>query len=241
MLLKFFSPKNKFKTVHFCALRWFRWNNSTSIGLPYLKEEECKNFVLSRFNNGEISNSRMTKGNALPYAFLRERVKIHQIKNGMPFRNLLPPTRLHCRSHLIQRGEPFKVRAVYAMPLTMLCVEIMILWPLFRYLQSQRNSFIAYGCETFKGGLQYVYSRMSSFKYVISLDFKSFDKRIPFELIDCIHDLWKSLSIFDLGFIRDGISRSRFPAGIRDFPDPVPDFFFAVPETGRSTTFENFA
>ena len=72
--------------------------------------------------------------------------------------------------HLVQKGQLTKIRAVYAVPLTLLCVEIMTLWPLFRHIQAQCNGFVAYGYETFKSEIQYVYSRMSKYRFDISLD-----------------------------------------------------------------------
>lgn len=48
---------------------------------------------------------------------------------------------------------------VYSAPLTLLCNEIMIFWPLFRHLQTINHGFIAYGYETFRGGLQAIHDQ----------------------------------------------------------------------------------
>nr|UUV42386.1 MAG: RNA dependent RNA polymerase [Palkane alphapartitivirus 1] len=118
--------------------------------------------------------------------------------------------RMHARSHLTKVDKEDKVRAVYGVPCTVIYAEIMIFWPLMAHLKSQENSFIAWGYETFRGGLEKLRLEVHNYDVHLSLDFSTFDKLIPFWLIDDIYQIF--ISLYELGpYYEDD----------PDYPDPA--------------------
>ncbi|ASA47452.1 RdRp [Wilkie partiti-like virus 2] len=195
--LKLLSSKlldngEKLKTVHFTAVRMYDLNKSGSAELPYVEDAEFINYVHSRFRLGEIENLSLSKGNGWNMILEKERIKIHQIKDKrLPFIKMVHDTRMHARSHLTTVEKADKVRAVYGVCCTIILAEIMILWPLINRIKSMNDPFIAWGFETFRGGLQKIRERVCEYDVHLNLDFSTFDKLIPFWLIDDIHQVWK--------------------------------------------------
>jgi hypothetical protein len=191
------NPKDKLKTVHFTGTRNYPLNNSGSAELPYVTDPQFKKYVHNLYKARHIENSSLSKGNGKNFILEKERVKVHQLKDG----TLKPvqafhDTRMHARSHLTLTSSVDKIRAVYGVCMTIILIEIMLLWPLMTILE-ESNSFIAWGFETFKGGLERLKQETAGYTYHFSLDFSTFDKLIPFWLIDDIHDMWKSF--YDIG------------------------------------------
>lgn len=194
------QPSKPLKHIHFCGTRFYDLNKSGSAGLPYVTDKHVKQYVRKRFENGEIDNLSLSKGNCINIILEKERVRIHQIKdNLLPPNKLIYDTRMHARSHLTISSKD-KIRAVYAACCTIIFVEIMLLWPLIASLKSH-DSMIAWGYETFKGGLERLRQNVSGHTYHFSLDFTTFDKLLPFWLFDDIYEIW--ISYYDLGFYYD--------------------------------------
>nr|UDL14375.1 MAG: putative RNA-dependent RNA polymerase [Partitiviridae sp.] len=194
------KPTEPLKTIHFAGVRFYDLNKSGSVGLPYVNDKNVKRKVRQRYEAGEIESPALTKGNCFNIILEKERVRVHQIKdNLLPKEKLMYDTRMHARSHLTD-PEKNKVRAVYGVFCTIIFVEIMLLWPLIAHLRSF-NSMIAWGYETFKGGLERLKQQVVGHTYHFSLDFSTFDKLLPFWLFDDIHDIW--LSYYKLGFYYD--------------------------------------
>jgi hypothetical protein len=190
-------PTKPLKTIHFTGTRFYPLNNSGSAELPYVKNPKFKRHILKRFNDGAIANQKLTKGNGINYILTKERVKVHQIKDKiLTPQQALYDTRMHARSHLTLSTLPAKIRAVYGVCCTLIFVEIMLLWPFLAHLRAS-NSFIAWGYETFNGGLERLRREVTGYSYHFSLDFTTFDKLLPFWLIDDIHSIWKSF--YDIG------------------------------------------
>lgn len=169
-------------------------NKSGSAELPYVEDQRFKDYVNYRFENQEISTRALTKGNGENFILRNERVKIHQIKDrSLKFSQLSQHIRMHARSHLTTSDKEDKVRAVYGAPCTMIYSEIMTLWPIIARLRSQENCFIAWGYETFRGGLERLRLDMSKYDIILTLDYSTFDKLLPFWLFDDIHNIWHSL------------------------------------------------
>nr|UUV42347.1 MAG: putative RNA dependent RNA polymerase [Hanko alphapartitivirus 1] len=172
-------------------------NKSGSAELPYTQDSSFKKHVHERFLKGEIVNEALTKGNGENFILFKERGKLHQIKDQiLPNEKLLHDIRMHARSHLTTSDSDDKVRAVYGVPCTVIYAEIMIFWPLLAHLKTQENSFIAWGYETFRGGLEKLRREVHDYDIHLSLDFSTFDKLIPFWLIDDIYQVWMSLYEF---------------------------------------------
>jgi len=194
---KLSTPSKPLKTIHFTGTRFYPLNNTGSAELPYVKDPKFKAHIDRRYNAGKIENRKLTKGNGINYIHTKERVKVHQIKDKvLTFDQALHDTRMHARSHLTLATQEPKIRAVYGVCCTILFVEIMLLWPLMESLKKM-NSFIAWGYETFNGGLERLRQEAIGYTYHFSLDFSTFDKLIPFWLIDDVHSLWNSF--YELG------------------------------------------
>lgn len=187
------KPKKPLKTVHFTGTRNYDWNNTGSAELPYVKDKRFIRYVNLRFDRKETTNASLTKGNGMNYILEKERIKVHQIKD-QTFSNqeMLYDTRMHARSYVHELTKDPKVRAVYGVCCTLLFIEIMLLWPLMDHMK--HNSFIAWGYETFNGGLERLRQQVISYSYHFSLDFSIFDKLLPFWLLLDIHKIWQSFS-----------------------------------------------
>jgi len=190
-------PDKPLKTIHFTGTRMYKLNNTGSAELPYVNDSKFKAHVKRRYDAGLIENQKLTKGNGKDYILTKERVKVHQIKDKiLEPQEALYDTRMHARSHLTESSLPPKIRAVYGVCCTLIFIEIMLLWPLIAELRA-KNSFIAWGYETFNGGLERLKNDVLGYTYHFSLDFSTFDKLIPFWLIDDVHDIWQSF--YDIG------------------------------------------
>lgn len=197
---KICKPPKPLKTIHFCGTRFYDLNKSGSAGLPYVTDPKVKRAVRQRYEAKEIQNPSLSKGNCMNIILEKERVRIHQIKDRLlPNEKLMYDTRMHARSHLTDSTKN-KVRAVYGVFCTLIFTEIMLLWPLIAYLKSF-DSMIAWGYETFKGGLEKLKRATIGFTYHFSLDFSTFDKLLPFWLFDDIYEKW--MSYYDFGFYYD--------------------------------------
>nr|UDL14406.1 MAG: putative RNA-dependent RNA polymerase [Partitiviridae sp.] len=199
-ITKLCKPPNRLKTIHFCGTRLYDLNKSGSAGLPYVTDPKVKKSVRQRYEAKEIENSSLSKGNCMNIILEKERVRVHQIKDKLlKPEQLMYDTRMHARSHLTETHKS-KVRAVYGVPCTLLFIEIMLLWPLIAFLKSF-DSMIAWGYETFKGGLERLRRHAAGYTYHFSLDFTTFDKLLPFWLFDDIYKIW--MSYYDFGFYYD--------------------------------------
>ena len=103
-------------------------------------------------------------------------------------------TRVYARSHFLKTGDPPKVRAIYASPMTLQLIKMMISFPMVDHLMNKEHAFIARDYAVHTGGLHRLQREFNPFKTYISLDFLKFDKRMPFELIDQVRHLCRNLS-----------------------------------------------
>lgn len=80
----------------------------------------------------------------------------------------------------------------------------MFLWPLINDLMN-RNGPMLWGFETFKGGWYAIYKWLSTTSprdgTYLALDWKQFDKRAQFEVIDDIHQIIEDYIDFEDGYI----------------------------------------
>nr|UUV42337.1 MAG: putative RNA dependent RNA polymerase [Enontekio alphapartitivirus 2] len=163
---------------------------SGSAELPYVTDDDAKEYIIKRFEANEIQNRRLTKGNLMNYMLIKERSKIHNIKEGVQGLSSLHYVKVHVRSHLSTRDKN-KVRVVLGVPYTLLLVEMMLLSSLTNHIY--RNcDFVGWGYETFKGGLKKLRDKFGNYTAYLSLDFSAFDKRIPHWMIRDIHSIWNS-------------------------------------------------
>jgi len=185
------KPPSPLKHVHFAGTRNYDLNKSGSAELPYVTDPKVRRAVTKLYQAGEITNNSLSKGNCFNIILMKERGRIHQIKyKELKYEQLMYDTRMHARSYLSTLLKE-KLRAVYGVFCTLIFVEIMTLWPLIAFLKST-DSMIAWGYETFKGGLERLRQNVIGFTYHFSLDFSTFDKLLPFWLFDDVYTIWMS-------------------------------------------------
>lgn len=187
---------NKFHPVHFCDVPLYKWNLSTSVGEPYCLDSELIELVSEAHASGLLETPRLSKKNVVNYVLLKTRPTVHNIKEGKL--KTIPSswiTRVLARSHLSTPDNP-KVRAVYAVPFPILLIECIFFWPIIAYLKESTKSPILWGYETTRGGAKRIFHETKSDDIMLQIDWKSFDKYIPFWLISAILDLL--INLFDL-------------------------------------------
>nr|WAK75571.1 MAG: RNA-dependent RNA polymerase [Partitiviridae sp.] len=103
---------------------------------------------------------------------------------------------LHARSHVVAKDEPDKIRAVFGAPKALLMIENMFIWPMqATYLNNDNIGRMLWGRETIKGGWKRLFLEINKGRIpntVLSIDWSQFDKRLLFELIDEVHNIWRS-------------------------------------------------
>ncbi|KAK9878756.1 hypothetical protein WA026_023736 [Henosepilachna vigintioctopunctata] len=109
----------------------------------------------------------------------------------------------HARSHLGKADDPDKIGVVFGVPKLLLMVEAMFLWPLIRDLL-ERDGPMLWGFETLRGGWYATYNwfptKHPNCSTYLALDWKQFDKRAQFSIIDDIHAIIKTYIDFDNGY-----------------------------------------
>lgn len=207
---KLFRPSRRLKPIHFADLRAYPWTLNTSAEWPYRGDKRWEDYVKDKFRNGEVDSVHLNFHNLYDEIFDANRWNIHLIKDGKaPFWKDGKPvpygfTFLHSRSHLRRIDQDPKIRAVFGVPKLLLMAENMFIWNLQREYQNRplHTGPLLWGYETFRAGWQKLVSRLGR-KYissVISTDWSGFDHNALHELIDDVHDMWRSWFDFDQGY-----------------------------------------
>jgi hypothetical protein len=108
---------------------------------------------------------------------------------------------LHARAHVVGADEDDKIRAVFGATKLLLMVENMFIWQLQRIYLNEDKGRLLWGREMMKGGWKRIWKEMFEEKRgngYLSIDWSQWDKRLPFELMDVVHDIWRSY--FDFNF-----------------------------------------
>jgi hypothetical protein len=205
ILQDLFKPTEKLRPVHFCDLRYYDWNYSTSVEPPFCDDQELKKRISEAAARGDLPHSRMSFGNCRNEVFERARGTIHVIKDGRSKGNThFYYIKTHSRSHLVEQDEPDKIRSVNGVPKTTLFAELMFFWPYYNFLRKGTTP-ILWGYETFNGGLYKIANEASAFgdhlKWFLCIDWKKFDKRALFVVIDDIYKMLRSFYDFNHGYI----------------------------------------
>lgn len=203
-VVKLWQPPKKYRPVHFCDLRYYPWTLSTSVEAPYSTSQDARNEVERLFALGEIPNRRMSFGNLYNYTFVKNRRLVHEIKEGRGKGDkFFSWNTAHARSHIVRVDEPSKVRMVHGVPKLFLQVEAMLLWPYFNYLRKGLTP-ILWGYEMMEGGMLRICDdliRHTNYDVFMAIDWKQFDKRVSFKLIDIVHDCWSTFMTYDSGYM----------------------------------------
>lgn len=201
-----FRPKRKIRPVHFADLRYYDWNLSTSAERPYTNDHRLQTWIHSLYRSGLLKTAKMNFHNLFNWIFGKERVRLHQIKEGRPPKSDF--ITMHQKTALVELDEPNKVRSVFGVPKIHIFAEAQFFWPLFREYLEEGRSPMLWGYETLNGGWLKLSSEIQSKGLAgqtwTSLDWKEFDMRFYFELQRKIRA--RELDYFDLhnGYIPSG-------------------------------------
>lgn len=199
-----FRPPELLLPVHYCDLRYYPWTLNTSVERPFSQDPELKQRIKLAYEEGRLPDQKMTFGNCYNEVFEKNRTLVHQIKHGKAKGDMyMYPFTAHARSHLVQENEPDKIRMVFGVPKLLLQVELMFLWTFFNFLR-QGTTPIAWGYETFNGGVYRIYNETANLypqpNLYLTIDWKMFDKTARFSIIDDVHDIWKSYMDWNSGY-----------------------------------------
>jgi hypothetical protein len=208
---RIFRPHRRLKPISFPDLRYYPWTVSTSAEAPYTESEYWEEYVRHKHSEGEVDNERVNFHNLYNEIFHANRIHVHNIKFGMaPFwdkdGNPVPFefSSLHNRSHLVKQDKPDKNRAVFGVTKLLLMVENMFIWNLQKeYLNDKvTNSPLLWGYETIRGGWNKLIARLSKkdFNTALSADWSGFDRNALHEVIDDVHNIWRSWFDFNQGY-----------------------------------------
>ncbi|AZT88606.1 RNA-dependent RNA polymerase [Grosmannia clavigera partitivirus 1] len=216
------TPEKPLQPVHFADLRHYKWNLSTSIGAPFATSEKWTSYVKAKYNFAkrgipfesrahrdlfteahqtseplEIRDARMTKHNLYSEAFTITRKNIHLIKEGRTHNEKGHDLRYwntaFARRHLVSNDEEDKVRLVFGAPFTLLCAELMFIWPLQVFLLTMTgpHAFMLWGFETILGGwyrLRNFFARYAPHaEAVVTIDWSGFDRYARHSVIRDVH------------------------------------------------------
>ena len=110
------------------------------------------------------------------------------------------PTLLFTRNHISKRDGPLKVRPVYAVDDLFIIIELMLTFPLT--VQARKPSCcIMYGLETIRGSNHYIDYVARSYSTFFSLDWSSYDQRLPRVITDVYYsDFLRRLIVINHGY-----------------------------------------
>jgi len=156
---------------------------------------------------GEIRDDTPNFHNLYNELFVYNRTLVHQIKYGFSrfWTRLGEPktyywNTLHARSHVVASDEPDKIRAVFGAPKLLLMIENMFIWVLQALYLNEGLGRMLWGREIMKGGWIKLYNEILQHgtpNTYLSIDWSQFDKRLLFEIIDEVHDIWRSYFDFN--------------------------------------------
>jgi hypothetical protein len=189
-----FRPPQKYHPIHFADLRAYPWELSTSSEEPLVSDPLLVQAVKQAYAANLLPNERLSKANIYNAAFGYNRNYVHTIKSDPKAgKNKVHfyPTTAHARSHLTKITDESKIRMVFGVPWLFLMIELMLLWPLFNWFRKGLTP-IAWTYEIMNGGMNKINSLTLPNDLYLCLDWKQFDKRVMYDLIDKIHKMWSS-------------------------------------------------
>jgi len=151
-------------------------------------------------------DTKPTTGNMKAIIFNNTRRWHHEIKDAsVPFDQHLYYMLLHTKTSIIKQDDPNKLRTIWGVPKPWILAQIMFHWTLFAcYRRNPKRYPLLWGYETFTGGWFRLNSELLSshlrFSFIM-IDWKRFDKYVPHEAIDDIHDATGTYIDFDHGYL----------------------------------------
>jgi hypothetical protein len=218
---RLFRPSRRLKPIAFPDLRFYPWSLPVSAEAPFTYQKKWIDRIRQRQAEGEDIDGKLTFHNLYNEIFVLNRQLIHQIKDRHPHFWTADGTpipyqfsALHTRSHLVKQEDEDKLRAVFGVPKLLLMAENMFIWNLQKeYLNEYVKSPMLWGFETFKGGWNRLAGRINSKQpnTVLSTDWSGFDRYALHEVIDDVHQIWRSWFDFDQGYEPTGSTNTTGP------------------------------
>jgi len=205
-----FATPTKYRPVSFPDLRFYPWPLSSSAEAPFSSSKKLRRDYLNLYELGLVKSPRLTFHNLYNHIYVYNRQTAPRIKEGLTTdihgRDAKYWNTAHARSHLVESHEDDKIRMVFGVPKLLLQVEAMLLWPLINHLVNlDGNGPMLWGFETLKGGWAKLYNWFGRHapraRTYLAFDWRQFDKRAQFTVIDDLHDLLKSNIDFNNGYI----------------------------------------
>nr|QLC36805.1 RNA-dependent RNA polymerase [Sarcosphaera coronaria partitivirus] len=205
-----FRPKRTLHPISFPDLRYYPWTKNVSAEAPYNFEQKWKKELIRMQSLGENDDNKATFSNLEDQIFIENRKLIHLIKEkdsrfwtpeGKPKPYYF--TTLHARAHVVGHEDADKIRAVFGVPKLLLMAENQFIWPLqASYLNQDTSQHpMLWGNEISKGGWKnlerIIHSKGRVINTCLSLDWSEFDKRAQHEVIDDVHNIWRSWFDFE--------------------------------------------
>lgn len=220
-LVHFFLNIGKYHPVHFVDTQYCKTPLVTGTGYhnrysykqkahaSYSKPDEYATRPTSKgyFYNATYENARTLihyiKKNGLPYDYQLNSTSNDDIQLYIDVANSFfndYPTLLFTRNHISKRTGSLKVRPVYAVDDIFIIIELMLTFPLTVQARSPKCC-IMYGLETIRGSNHYIDKIARSYSTFFSLDWSSYDQRLPRVITDIYYtDFLRSLIIINEGY-----------------------------------------
>nr|AOX47574.1 RNA-dependent RNA polymerase [Ceratobasidium partitivirus] len=165
-------------------------------------------YLKCKYKAGLIDSIRPTFHNLYNEIFIRNRFLVHEIKDGRhPFwdqhGNPVPYyfNTLHIKTTVVEANAPDKIRLVFGAPKLLLQVENMFIWPLQATYLNTGTGFLLWGREMVRGGWKKIQRELDEIDprlVYFGADWKSWDKRLSFELQSEVHNIWRSYYDFTM-------------------------------------------
>jgi hypothetical protein len=151
-------------------------------------------------------DTKPTTGNMKAIIFNNVRRWHHEIKDAtVTFDHHLYYMLLHTKTSIVKQQDPNKLRTIWGVPKPWILAQIMFHWSLFAcYRRNPKRYPLLWGYETFTGGWFRLNNELLSSHLRLSfimIDWKRFDKYVPHEGADDIHDRTKQYIDFDHGYL----------------------------------------
>jgi hypothetical protein len=204
-------PPKPIRPVHFADLRLYPWKKSTNAEAPFSSEPKYQNLKRDLFNQRKIPNMKNTFANFQDIIFHDTRHHIHLIKTGNATNlseggrtdGFLYWSTTHAKTSVVPQSSHDKIRMVFGCPKTFIFAEAMFFWPLFAHYMSKDTFPILWNYPMLNGGWMRLnqefydsYFRSS----ILMIDWKQFDKRALFTIIEDIEIAWSTYFDFENGY-----------------------------------------
>lgn len=233
LIHKFLGTK-RYLPLHFVDTQFAKLPLHTGTG--YHNRHHYKSLAHAQYARPDIYAQRPTSKGYFINTFLEQaRTLVHHIKefclpfNPKGFTNhkirhtltqffLERPTILFTRNHISDRDGALKQRPVYAVDDLFLILETMLTFPLLVMARTM-DCCIMYGLETIRGGNHFLDSLARHFQSYFTIDWSSFDQRLPRSITDIYYtDFLESLIVINHGYQ----PTYEYP----EYPDLTPDKMF---------------